>query len=79
MIHLVPSEATYLLWLDCGTLTGDAGRLAKFIREKTGLYLSEGGQYGKTGERFLRMNIACPRSRLLDGLERLKAGVQTYM
>ena len=35
----------------------------------------EGGQYGKTGKRFLRMNIACPRSRLLDGLERLKAGV----
>ena len=75
MIRLVPSEATYLLWLDCGKLTEDARRLADAIREKTGLYLSEGGQYGKTGERFLRLNIACPRSLLWDGLERLKAGV----
>ena len=74
-LYLVPSEATYLLWLDCGKLTKDARQLADIIREKTGLYLSEGGQYGKTGERFLRMNIACPRSRLLDGLERLRAGV----
>ena len=74
-LRLVPSEATYLLWLDCGKVTDNAGQLAGLIREKTGLYLSEGGQYGKTGERFLRMNIACPRSRLLDGLERLKAGV----
>ena len=75
LIRLVPSEATYLLWLDCGALTQDARRLADAIREKTGLYLSEGGQYGKTGERFLRLNIACPRSRLRDGLERLKAGI----
>ena len=78
MIHLVPSEATYLLWLDCGKLTEDTKQLSGFIREKTGLYLSEGGQYGKTGERFLRLNIACPRSRLLDGLERLKAGVLSF-
>ena len=75
LIRLVPSEATYLLWLDCGRLTQDAGQLADIIREKTGLYLSEGGQYGKTGRQFLRLNIACPRSRLLDGLARLKAGV----
>ena len=78
MLRLVPSEATYLLWLDCGTLTEDAKQLADFIRGKTGLYLSEGGQYGKTGERFLRMNVACPRSRLLDGLERLKTGVLAF-
>ena len=77
-IRLVPSQATYLLWLDCGQLTDNAKPLAGFIREKTGLYLSEGGQYGKTGERFLRLNIACPRARLLDGLERLKAGVLAY-
>ena len=77
-LRLVPSEATYLLWLDCGQITDDAKPLADFIRVKTGLYLSEGGQYGKTGERFLRMNIACPRARLLDGLARLKAGVMAY-
>lgn len=77
-IRLTPSEATYLLWLDCGALCDDAAPLAGFIRARTGLYLSEGGQYGGAGKRFLRMNIACPRSRLLDGLDRLKRGVTAW-
>lgn len=77
-LHLVPSEATYLLWIDCTELTEHAKELGRFLREKTGLYLSEGSQYGKTGETFLRMNIACRRAVLEDGLERLKQGVEAY-
>lgn len=46
--------------------------LAKFIREKSGLYLSSGEIYGSGGENFLRLNIATPKANLLDGLERLK-------
>ena len=38
-------------------------------------YLSAGSVYGKGGERFLRLNIACPESVLKDGLERLKNGL----
>ena len=53
------------------TYTDDSARLAAEIRAKTGLYLSDGVQYGKGGETFLRMNIACPRARVLEGLERL--------
>ncbi len=70
-IRLVKSKATYLLWLDCSEITADSSELARVIREKTGLFLSSGGQYGSGGECFLRMNIACPRERLLDGLSRL--------
>lgn len=70
-VRLVPGEATYLLWLDCAAYTDDSARLAAEIRAKTGLYLSDGVQYGKGGETFLRMNIACPRARVLEGLERL--------
>ncbi len=65
-------SATYLLWLDCSEYTDDSVTLAEQIRMKTGLYLSNGSQYGKGGERFLRMNIACPRATVLDGLDRLK-------
>ncbi len=74
-IHMVPSQATYLLWLDCGRPSPD---LASYIREKTGLYLSPGGPYGGNGNRFLRLNIACPREVLRDGLARLKEGVESY-
>lgn len=75
-IHMVPSEATYLLWLDCSKLTDDAGKLSYKIRKKTGLYLSEGGQFGGNGKFFLRMNIACTRENLEDGLNRLREGIK---
>lgn len=73
-IELVPSQATYLLWLNCSKV-GSAAEVAALIRKKTGLYLSAGNQYGGDGEAFLRMNIACPRSVLEEGLRRLKEGV----
>lgn len=78
-VKLVKSEATYLLWLDCSAICSDSEELADFIREKTGLYLSDGVQYGKTGEKFLRLNIACPKSRLMDGILRLKRGIDQYI
>ena len=77
-ISVVPSRATYLLWLDCSGLGGDGEKIASFIRRKTGLYLSEGNRYGGNGVSFLRMNVACPRARVQDGLSRLKQGVLEY-
>ncbi len=77
--YAVPSEATYLMWLDCGGFAaGKAKELAGFIRERTGLYLSAGNQYGLGGDSFLRLNTACPRSVLEDGLARLKRGIREY-
>jgi len=75
-LQMVPSEATYLLWLNGTNLPDPGGRLASFIRKKTGLYLSDGSDYGKNGKGFLRMNIACPRALVEDGLQRLKTGVE---
>lgn len=77
-IRVVPSRATYLLWLDCSALTEDATELVRFIRDYSGLYLTEGEEYGGCGRQFIRMNPACPRERLLDGLKRLKASVEAY-
>lgn len=77
-ITYVPSEATYLLWLYCGDVAEDSRELAEFIRRDTGLFLSDGAQYGRGGEKFLRLNIACPASVLEDGLNRLKQGIEDY-
>lgn len=74
-IKLLQSQATYLLWLDCSALKCDSGELAALIREKTGLFLSEGSAYGGNGTHFLRMNIACPKIVVEDGLGRLKKAV----
>lgn len=72
-INIVNSHATYLLWLDCSKICENSDALADDIRSKTGLYLSKGSAFGKGGEAFLRMNAACPKRTLDDGLGRLKA------
>ena len=77
-IKVVPSQATYLLWLDCSGITEDAGELTRFIRRDSGLYLTEGQEYGACGKQFIRLNPACPRRRLQEGLERLERSVRNY-
>ncbi|MBC5711936.1 pyridoxal phosphate-dependent aminotransferase [Hungatella sp. L12] len=77
-VSLVQSHATYLLWLDCTRVLGGAAELCRYLRRETGLYLSAGAAYGGHGNQFLRMNIACPASRVEEGLKRLKAGTDAY-
>ena len=84
-IVVPPLEGTYLMWPDCRwalrqgePLEGFSERLGNFLREKHGLTLSIGTIYGAAGEGFERLNIACPRTRLLDGLERFKDGLIAY-
>ena len=89
-LSVIEGKATYLLWIDArkvinaaksitdiGQDTSDKKRLSEFIREKTGLYLSDGAEYGEEG--FLRMNVACPRSVVSEGLRRLEVGVRAYI
>ncbi len=49
--------------------------LSKRLREKTGLYLSDGNVFGGDGKHFFRMNLACPRERMMDGLKRLSQAI----
>ena len=75
VVKLVECDATYLLWLDCSALNVPSKVLSGFLRQNQGLFLSAGRDFGENGDKFLRMNIACPQELLLDGLARLKAGV----
>lgn len=75
IIKLVECDATYLLWLDCSALNTQSKVLSEFLRENQGLFLSAGSDFGECGDNFLRMNIACPEELLLQGLDKLKAGV----
>ena len=53
-------------------------KFASDLRKETGLWITEGIHYGKSGEGFIRMNIACPRATLEDGVNRLIKGVKSY-
>jgi len=78
-------EGTYLMWLDCRKIRhagepeeGFSERFAAHLREKAKLTLSTGTIYGPEAEGFERLNIACPRERIKEGLRRLREGVLTY-
>ena len=77
-LKLVESDATYLLWIDCSALTQDTKELCHIIREKTGLFITAGGIYRGDGSHFIRINIACPKATLRDGLKRLGTGIKEY-
>jgi len=66
-------EGTYLAWLDFSEcrITEAVSDLHSLILEKGALLLSDGVPFGGTS-RHLRMNLACPRSLLEDGLNRLE-------
>ena len=76
-VSAVKAEATYLLWIDCRQVTGNSSELCRFLRKETGLYLSDGKEY-RNGEGFLRMNLACQSEKVIDGMERLKQGIEKY-
>jgi cystathionine beta-lyase len=77
-VYALPQDATYLMWLDVSRYTDDSEALQQFIREKTGLFVMPGAEYNGNGNLFLRLNIACPRSMLEDGLNRLKTGLDLW-
>jgi cysteine-S-conjugate beta-lyase len=69
-VRVFPPEATYLAWLDCreAALARDA---CAFFLEHARVGLNGGETFGPGGEGFVRLNFACPRARLLEGLARM--------
>lgn len=77
-VYLVPSKATYLLWLDISNITLDSDEFTEFLKNEAGLAVSSGNDFGSGGEGFIRINIACPRKLLEDGLNMLKEAIYKY-
>jgi len=67
-------EGTYLAWLDCRELALPVSP-HKFFLEKAKVGLNEGADFGTEGEGFVRLNFGCPRSLLVEGLERMKTAL----
>ncbi|MDA8383933.1 MAG: PatB family C-S lyase [Betaproteobacteria bacterium] len=66
-LEVSPIEATYLAWIDARG-TGTENPVALF--ERFGVGLSDGAPFGSPG--FVRLNFGCPRSRLIEGLTRMR-------
>ena len=70
--HMVPSEGTYLAWIDFnGYVDGDAEKLEEIMQKKARVALDEGYIFGDAGRGFERINIATPRSVVEDCVDRI--------
>jgi cystathionine beta-lyase len=70
-VKLIRPEGTYLAWVDMRGLGLDPLALSGFIRNEARLALDDGYAFGTGGEGFMRFNLACPRSMVKEGLDRL--------
>ena len=69
---VIKLEGTYLVWVDCKKTGLSSGELEEKLIREGGVWLNPGSMYGAAGEGFMRINIACPRKRLEEGLRRIK-------
>ena len=70
---VTPLEGTYLVWVDVSALGIPVDKLCNRLLTEARVWVNPGTMYGpETGRGYIRINIACPRSRLLEGLDRIR-------
>ena len=74
-IRMIRPQASYLIFLDCRELGLNQEELNRLFVEDAHLALNEGTTFGKEGEGFMRLNVACPRATLEKALRQLEQAV----
>lgn len=75
-IKVYPTQASFLMWLDCREMGLSQTELVSLFQDKAGLALNDGSIFGPGGEGHMRLNVGCPRSILLDAMQRLAEAVK---
>ena len=68
-LRVWPAEATYLAWLDYRSMGISEEEVQQRLVHQGGVGLYSGSLFGTEGTGFLRMNVACPRQTLNEGLD----------
>lgn len=68
-IPVTKLEGTYLVWLDCSALGKPSETIVNELLSQKKLWLNGADMYGEHDRPFVRVNIACPRSGMMRGLE----------
>ncbi|MDD6216110.1 MAG: pyridoxal phosphate-dependent aminotransferase [Roseburia sp.] len=71
-IKVSPLQGTYLMWIDFRALGMNGKELETFMQQKAEWFLDEGYIFGKAGEGFERLNLACPTWVIKEALERME-------
>ncbi|MES2871129.1 MAG: PatB family C-S lyase [Pseudomonadota bacterium] len=71
-------ESTYFAWIDCSAWQLTRSELQDFFEERANVIVTFGHALGKGGEGHIRMNLACPKATLTEGLERILSAHQAH-
>lgn len=74
-LRAVKPEATYLLWIDYRALGLSEADIMEELLATGKVALEPGSKYGEAGLGYLRLNVACPRAVLADGINRMAAAL----
>lgn len=70
---VMPMEGTYLAWVDCSGCCDDMAAYCDRILQGAKVWLNPGTMYGpQSGQGYLRINMACPHSLMMEALNRIK-------
>ena len=70
-LYVVRIEGTYLAWVDCSALSVPSSVLVEHLLNQYGVWLNDGEIYGEKQRPFVRINLACPKAILAEGLQRM--------
>ncbi|WP_201606233.1 MalY/PatB family protein [Psychrobacter immobilis] len=73
-IKIMRPEASYLIWLDCSAYSQDDQALYDALRAAK-VELNAGIKYGEEGHLKMRLNVACPKAILIEGLNRMHSAL----
>ena len=75
-VDVLRLEGTYLVWIDIHTTGFTSDQLTEKLLNEGKVLVNSGTMYGRNaGEGYLRINIACPREQMMQGLRRIKAAL----
>ena len=73
------SEATYLAWVDLREYFDVSEDLPMFFAYKAGVLLEGGNMFVQNSDGFIRLNLACPKSVLIEGLKRISEAINNKL
>ncbi|MDY8094909.1 aminotransferase class I/II-fold pyridoxal phosphate-dependent enzyme [Paenibacillus polymyxa] len=69
------SEATYLAWVDLSAYFNKDEDLPLFFAYKAGVLLEGGNMFIQNSDCYIRLNLACPKATLAEGLKRIAEAI----
>ena len=72
-------EGTYLAWCDCRKTRLASREIETMLVDRFNVHVNAGSMYGEAGDGFIRINLACPRELLDEGLKRIADGLGSVL